>query len=147
MRDGAAEGAAVPDLRVTDPGGDVRQQRHLGLRDLGGLQVVVPGAGADRDLVAVHPHVVQLGDPGDVDEHRRDRQPQLHDRQQRVPAGQDLGVLAVLGQGGDRLVDGRHAHVVELRRDHALTSCWDEGTWPAAGPASAALRTACTMLW
>jgi hypothetical protein len=32
----------------------------------------------------------QVGDPSDVDQHARAGQPQLHHRQQRVPAGQTL---------------------------------------------------------
>ncbi len=86
----------MPHLRVADPGGHVRQQRHLGLRDVGALELEVPRARTDGDLVALDPHVGQLLDTGDVDEHRGHGQPQLHDRQQRVPTGQDLGVLAVL---------------------------------------------------
>ena len=73
------------------------------------------------------------------------RQAQLHQRQQRVAAGEQLGVVAVLGERGERLVHGAGPDVLERRGDHACTSC--AATWPAAGPACAAARTARTMLW
>ena len=47
-----------------------------------------------------------------------DGEPQLHQRQQRVTAGQVLGVLAVLGREAERLVDRRGATVGERRWDH-----------------------------
>ena len=40
----------------------------------------------------------QARDPPQVDEQRRRREPQLHQRQQRVPAGQELRVLAAVGR-------------------------------------------------
>ena len=43
----------------------------------------------------VGPDAGQLGHPADVDQHRRHGQPQLHHRQQRVPAGEQLRVVAV----------------------------------------------------
>ena len=60
--------------------------------------------------------------PGDVDEHGRLREPDLHHRQQRVAARQQLGVLAVLGQQRDRVRGGVGDLVVERRGDHAVTS-------------------------
>ncbi len=54
----------------------------------------------------------------EVDEQRRRGEPQLHERQQRVAAGEDLGVLAALAEGGQRLVDRGGPDVVELRGDH-----------------------------
>ena len=62
---------------------------------------LVPGRRPDGDLVAVDdPDVRQLRDRADVDEHGRRGQPQLHHRQQRVAAGEQLGVVAVLGAAG-----------------------------------------------
>ena len=69
-------------------------------------------------VVAGVVHVGEVAEPTDVDEHRRGRQPQLHERQQRVTAGEELGVVAVLGEQRDRFVDGVGAGVVERGRDH-----------------------------
>ena len=75
-------------------------------------------------------------------------QPQLHQRQQRVAAGQHLGVVAVLGEERQRLVDrARPLDVVERCGDHACSPCAC-GTWPARRTGlAAAARTARTMLW
>ena len=90
---------------------------------------------ADRDVVATVPDVRQVLHGTDVDEHRRRCEPQLHERQQRVPAREELGVVAVLGQQRERLVGRPGPCVVEGGGDHAFTA------WPDAA------STAFTMLW
>ena len=97
VRDRAADRTAVPDLRVTDLPGGVGEQRYLAAEKLGMLDVVVPGQGADRDVRALVGDVGQVTQAAQVDDHLGGGQPQLHQRQQRVAAGQELGVLAVLG--------------------------------------------------
>ena len=77
-------------------------------------------ATADGDLVALDPDVGQTGDAADVDEHGGHGQPQLHDGQQRVPAGQQLRVLAVLGQRGHG-VDQAQAVLIVARTEDAKT--------------------------
>ena len=42
-------------------------------------------------------------------------------------AGEELGVVAVLGEGGERILDRAGPHVLERRGDHAVTS------WSACG--------------
>ena len=88
---------------------------------------------ADGHMVSVVADVRQVGQPADVDQHRRRRQPQLHQRQQRVAAGEQLGVVAVLGEQRDRVVGRVGPDVVEQRGNHF--------------PALAAASTDCTMLW
>jgi hypothetical protein len=56
------------------------------------------GERADGHVGALVADVGQLGDPAEVDEHGRRGEPQLHQREQRLPARQVLGVLAVLGR-------------------------------------------------
>ena len=77
------------------------------------------GEPADGDVVAAVAHVRQVGQPPDVDEHRRRREPQLHQRQQRVAAGQQLGLVAVLDERGDGGVGRVGPDVVEGGGDHA----------------------------
>ena len=93
--DRSADGAPVAHLGIADLPGDVGQQRHVTLQHLADLEVPVAGQGADDHPVAVLADVGQIGQPADVDQHRRRRQAQLHQRQQRVAAGQQLGVFAV----------------------------------------------------
>ena len=54
--------------------------------------------------------------PADVDEERRLREPELHERQERVPAREELRVVAPEELEG--FVDGAGTLVVELRGDH-----------------------------
>jgi hypothetical protein len=132
VRDGAADRAAVADLRVAD---ELRRPREHGagaLQDGVGDQLRVSSQRADRDAVAVVADVAELVEPAEVDEHRRPRDPELHRRDERVPAGEQLRVL-VASERLDRVVDGGGAVVLEGRRDHAL--------------ALAAASTARTMLW
>ena len=78
----------------------------------------------------------QVAHTTDVDEHGRRRQPQLHQRDERHAAGEELRVLAVLADERDRLGGRTRADVLERGGDHlsALTM-------------SAAASTDFTMLW
>ena len=94
----AADRAAVADLPVADQAGDMRQQRNAVGEQRGVHDVGVTGGRADGDVAVVLADVGQLRDAGDVDEDGRVRQAQLHHRQQRMAAGEELGVVTVLGQ-------------------------------------------------
>ena len=98
--DRAADRAAVAHLRVADVAGGVRQQRHVLGEHVGVLDVVVAGQRADGDVVAGVADVRQVAEPADVDEHARLGQAQLHQRQQAVAAGEELGLVAVLADAG-----------------------------------------------
>ena len=130
MRDRPADRAAVAHLRIADQAGCVREDRTSRAHRVVAHQVRVPRHRADRQSVAVVAHAAQLGDPADVDKKLRRGEAHPHRRHQRVPAGQDRRVVAA-AQELDRLVDRARRRVLERRRDHA----------------SAAARTAWTMLW
>ena len=135
MGDRATDRAAVTHLRVADVAGRVLQQRGVLGEQVGVLDVVVPGERADGDVVAVLADVAQVAEAADVDEHARLRQAQLHQRQQAVAAGDQLGLVAVLAEQADGLLGGAGPDVVEGGGDHA------------GAPAFAAASTAWTMLW
>ncbi len=136
VRDRAADGAAVPDLRVADLAGRVREQRHLAGQQFGMVHVVVPGQRPDRHVGAPVAYVGEVTEPAQVDDHLGSGQPQLHQRQQRMPAGQELGLLAVLRGQVAGFLRRAGPLVGERRRDHA-------GTPDVCAAASAAR----TMLW
>jgi hypothetical protein len=119
VRDGAADRAAVADLRVADELGRPRDHGAGALQDGVGDELCVPGQRADRDAVAVVADVAELVEPAEVDEYRRPCDAELHRRDERVPAGEQLRVL-VASERLDRVVDGGRAVVLEGRRDHAL---------------------------
>ena len=137
VRDRTADRAAVAHLVVADLRGDRAQHAALAREQVVGLDVAVPGERADRDVVAGVADVGEVAHPTDVDEHRRRRQPQLHQRQQRHAAGQQLGVVAVLDELRDRAVGRLGTHVVERGGDH----------FACVRICSAAASTDSTMLW
>ena len=79
----------------------------------------------------------EVAEAADVDEHARLGEAQLHQRQQAVAAGEELGVVAVLADEADGLLGGTGADVVERGGDHRVL---------AQLPAAQA-STALTMLW
>src|SRR5262249_16789206 len=93
-----------------------------------GLKVTVASERPDGEVVAAVADVGEVVHSTDVDEDRRRGQPQLHQRQKRHAAGKQLGVVAVLTQRRDRLLDGARTHVLECWRNHRarppLLACW-----------------------
>ena len=91
VRDIAADRAAVPDGRVADLRRRFRKRRAV-LPECGGRgQFGVRRQRADPHRAVSDRNALELGDPADVDERRRRRQPQLQQRDEAVPAGQELG--------------------------------------------------------
>jgi hypothetical protein len=127
----------VPRCRIPDLAGGICKQRCLGTDQLAGSQVRVPGGRADHELAAIGADACQLGQPADVDQDLGLGEAQLHHRQQRVAAGQQLGVVAVLSEQAERVRGRLGGDVVKLCGDHAVTSAF---VW------SAAARTDWTML-
>ena len=94
MGDGAAEGAAswicgwAIRAWSMDQGGGLGDQVAF-------LDLHVPAHGADAHAaITGGVDVGQFGDAVEVDQHRRLGQPKVHGRDQALPAGQDLGVVA-----------------------------------------------------
>ena len=96
---------------------------HPDLRSSSCCEVVIARERADRDRVAVLAHVREVGEPADVHQQLGTSEPEPHERQQRVPAREELRV----GAGAeelDRVVDGLGDLVVEGCGDHfAPPSC------------------------
>ena len=166
MRERAAERAAVAHLRVADRARDRPEQRRLRGHHVGRREVVVAGARADGQLVAVDARVAQLVQPPDVDQQLGRGEPQLHHRQQRVAAREHLGVVAVLGQERQRGVERVGPFVGEADGDHspppaespdekpaaastppASVTRWIAAPCTSSGSCPDAAITARTMLW
>ena len=116
MRDGAADRAAMPHLWIADEPRRMRDDRAVLLHERVVRQVVMTCERPDRQLLARVAHVRELVDPADVDEQRRLREPELHERQERVTAREELRVIAPEELEG--FVDGAGTLVVELCGDH-----------------------------
>jgi hypothetical protein len=133
VRDGPTDRSPVAHLVVAYLGRHRAQRRAVGSKHVARLEIAVAGQRTHREVVVGVAHVGELAHASNIDEHRRGGEPQLHEREQRHTAGEDLGIVPVLGQRGDCLVGRACSHVVERRRDHWLV--------PAAA------STARTMLW
>jgi hypothetical protein len=119
VRQAAADGAAVAHLRVADRRGRFRERRTLVGQERRRRHRVVRRGGADLDLAVLLRDARQPRDAGDVDERGRLAEPQLHQRNQAVAAGQQLGGAIGRAQSGDRVVERRRARVVERSGNHA----------------------------
>lgn len=87
------------------------------LEEQGGVeQGRVPNHRTDRDLVNVDVDVVQPGVVVDVDQHLWHREPQLHHREQTVSGRDQSGLLAVLREQCERVVDAGRTLVLERLR-------------------------------
>jgi hypothetical protein len=62
------------------------------------LNVHMAGESTDGDVIAGVAHVRQIIDPADIDQHRRLRKAQLHERHQAVASGKEFGLVAVLAE-------------------------------------------------
>ena len=96
---------------------------------------------ADGDLVTALLDVGQVRDPSDVDQHRRVGESELHERQQRMAAGEQLGLVAVLGEQRDRLFAPSRPARTRTRAGITSPTRWSSSLSPAQA------RTAFTMLW
>ena len=93
-------------------------KRHVLGQHSAGLDVHVTGERADGDVVAGVADVRQVGDATDVDERARLGEPQLHEWQQAVAAGEELGIVTVLADEADRFGGRPGPDVIELCGDH-----------------------------
>ncbi len=98
--------APVPDLGVADLPGGVGEQRQVAAEQAGRGQVGVSAQRAHRDMTAVVADVAEVTEPADVDQGLRHGQAQLHQREQRMPAGQELRAVAALGRQLKSLIQG-----------------------------------------
>lgn len=67
------------------------------------LDLPVGDGGADADVVVADGQILEVGGAGDVDQHLGAGQPQRHHRDQALAAGEDAGLLPVLGEEVDRV--------------------------------------------
>ena len=116
----------------------------------GELQIPVAQPGTQPQDSVVLLEVTQLGQPADVDERARCGEPELHQRNERVPAGEELRVLPVVGLERGRVSEGVCPHVVEVGGDHRAPASAARATYlrtvSPAPPCSAAQRTDSTII-
>ena len=88
----AADGRQIPNQRIGDHGGRVRQN-GIALPDhLRAIDLVLTRHRADRQVHLLFGDAVQTFDMVDIDQVRRFGQTETHDRDQALTAGQQLSV-------------------------------------------------------
>ena len=112
----------MANLGIADLTRDVGEHRGAGERHGTRGDVVVAGERPQGDVSVLLFHVAQLTQRPDVDEQGRLGQAEFHEREERMAAGEQLGVVAVLDEQCDRLVQGTGPYVVELGGDHVRSS-------------------------
>ncbi len=117
--DAAAEGAARADRMMRDVAHDPCQQAAERSIHHRLVERSVAHAGADREPVAVDRKARERLHPVDVDEMRRPRQTESHDRNETLPAGQHAAILAGdLRQRCDGFLDGSRRVIAKRRGLH-----------------------------
>ncbi len=105
---------------MPDPGQRHGEQRHRGSGRIV-LDAALPHRRPYVEGVVGPGQVVEAFDGVDVDEEGGAAKAHGQDGNQGLAAGQDLGVVACFGQGGDGLRDGGRADVVERGSLHRAT--------------------------
>src|SRR3954467_5680077 len=93
--------------------------------------VVVPDERTDPEIAVRHVNRVKTGNPVDVDEHRWLREPELHQRDHSLSAGEHFGLVTTFAQNGQRFVERGGCDVVEARWVHT-PSRYPDGSEPGA---------------
>ena len=99
VRERAADGAARPRGRVTNPRHDLGEQGDFGSDNEIVLDDAMTRGGADRDRSAFVMNECEFRNAGDVDQQRRPGEPHGHQGNERLPSGDEA--RAVVG-GKDR---------------------------------------------
>src|SRR5262249_26955644 len=135
------DGAAIADRRMRDVGESLCDERRQ-LRDQPAmLGLGVARQGAKLELSIALGDLAELGNPVDIDQQRRGRQPHVECGHQPLPAGEYPGLGSAVEQR-DRMVERTRLRVSERRRFHLETSLtvfvWFDST-EASPPARATL--------
>jgi hypothetical protein len=103
---------------MSDQAAGLPHDRHARLDQLGSLDGVLTGEGADDHAAVVRANVREIGDAIDVDQRLGMREPEIEQRDEALAARQDLGAIPVIREQAERFVDGTRSEVLESRRLH-----------------------------
>src|SRR5215217_5634970 len=113
MGDAPADGASVADLRVADVTDRLGEERHISDDAPVALDGAVAGHRADGVAAVALVDVAKRTYSIQVYQPRRTRQPHIQQRDQALPARQDLGVAVRVAQRVQGLVEGSRGDVGE----------------------------------
>ena len=109
----AADGAAVPHLRIGDLGRRFRQDPAFLEEQVGGQDLCLGRARADHDRIPLLANAAQAADGVDVDKMRRLGQTQFHHWHQTMAAGQHLALVTELTEKLQHFLDRFRAMILE----------------------------------
>ena len=121
MGKAAADGAAVADLVMRDVGDGLAQQRMRGRQPPIVLDVAPAHPGAKPNAALADGNVAEPGNPPQIDQQARRRQPEGENRHQALPAGDD-GRLGIRREQVDRFPECGRGLVLEGSGFHPLAS-------------------------
>lgn len=133
MGRGAADGAAIARLRVTDPGQRGGEQRLPILESGPRQQFSLAHGSADANGVAFFFDTAERFDPHDVDHARRARKAHREHRHQGLAARQHARVFH-FRKGAVHVADAFGAQIIELCRLHGRLRNSRVNQLPARGP-------------
>ena len=97
-------------------------QRTALANEIGKFEVALPRHRADLERPVVFPDEGEPLDLVEVDDVVRQHEPHIQHRHQRLPAGQELGILEPAKEG-DGIADCAGVVVAERRWLHAVPAC------------------------
>ena len=119
MREVAADGAAIADLRMRDVRQRLVDERQVARGGGVALQAAIAGQRADAQASrAIRRDPGAIGQRVDVDQHCRLRQPEIHCRNKTLAAGEKSRFIAMFGLQLQGLIEAAGGDVVEGRRFH-----------------------------
>ena len=118
----SADGAEVAHDRVGDLRRRIAERPVTPAQEVGTLAVPVPYQSADSKPTVPHGEPVEAPAAIDVDHGPRRGEAELHERDQALASGEDLGLVAVALKDRERLVEIRRREVLEGGRVHENAS-------------------------
>src|SRR5581483_6083032 len=120
VRDAPADGAAVADGAVPDVADGVNEERAVARHKRRALRVALADERAEAELAGrgILGDGGEAGDVVDVDDQLRPREPEVQERDEALAAREDLRVVSVRREEGERLCLRRRRAVLEARGLH-----------------------------
>jgi hypothetical protein len=118
VRHVAADGRQIPHQRIGDYADGIVQQRVATGDQRFSLEIGLARQGADVEDVPLFANVGKSVDGVEIDDVTRLCQPEAHQRDQTLAAGQQFGVVSVHSEERNGLGERRRGVVGELAWDH-----------------------------
>ena len=110
------------------------EERERGARPAVPLERSVPDQGSHADVGVGDVHGIQPGHAVDVDEVPGAGEAHVEHRDEALPTGEHLAVVADLGEDAHGLVDGARRVVHERSGFHLVDPACSEGLWKGNAP-------------